>query len=158
MEGVQVIGENSDRQTGGSRVTHQRERFRSQQVVGNSLVQGRLAKRCNHTRNATTAKHVQDAMATHLTLRLLACTVTAAHLPARAGSHAGRGGWDGPSHPSARPNATLSLGGKRDVKRRSLPGGAGHVDRPSERFDTIGEADESRTAGRVGPARAVVTD
>jgi hypothetical protein len=40
MEGVQVIGENSDGQTGGSRVTHQRERFRSQQVVGNSLVQG----------------------------------------------------------------------------------------------------------------------
>ena len=50
------------------------------------------------------------------------------------------------------------LGGKRDVKRRSLPGGTGHVNRPPERFDAVGEAHESRTTGGVGPASAVVTD
>ena len=58
----------------------------------------------------------------------------------------------------ARTRRQARLGGKRDVKRRSLPGGAGHVECPPKRFDTIGEADESRTAGRVSPASAVVTD
>ncbi len=56
MEGVQVIGENSDRQTGGSRVTHQRERFRSQQVVGNSLYRAAWQNVATTPETPTTAK------------------------------------------------------------------------------------------------------
>jgi hypothetical protein len=49
------------------------------------------------------------AMATHLTLHRPACAVTVPHSPARVASHAGRGGWDGPSHPSARPERDVKL-------------------------------------------------
>lgn len=50
------------------------------------------------------------------------------------------------------------MDGKRDKQRLSLPDGAGHFDGPSERVDAVGEAYESGTACRIGPAAAIVAD
>src|SRR5205807_8269674 len=48
--------------------------------------------------------------------------------------------------------------GKLDEEGRSLAIGTHHFDRPPDRVDAVGETDESRTVGRIGPSHAVVAD
>jgi len=48
--------------------------------------------------------------------------------------------------------------GKPDQQRRSPLRRARHFDRPAGRVNGSGEADESGTTGRIGPAAAIVAD
>jgi hypothetical protein len=50
------------------------------------------------------------------------------------------------------------LDGKRDQERRPYSDRARHLDRPRERVNAVGEADEAGTAGWIGPSATVVTD
>jgi two-component system sensor histidine kinase KdpD len=56
------------------------------------------------------------------------------------------------------PAASALVDGQRDQQRGSLSAGAYHFDRPPERVNAVGEADESGTAPVIGPAAAVVVD
>ena len=53
---------------------------------------------------------------------------------------------------------SAGFGRQRDQQRRSLSAGARHLDRPPERVNAVGEADQPGTAAGIGPAAAVVTD
>jgi two-component system, OmpR family, sensor histidine kinase KdpD len=56
------------------------------------------------------------------------------------------------------PAASAFFDGERDQQRRSFSAGACHFDRPPERVNAVGEADESGTAAAIGPPAAVVAD
>jgi hypothetical protein len=66
---------------------------------------------------------------------------------------------DRPGTQHAEANARSALvDGKPDQQRRSGSDGARHFDRPAERVNAVGEANESGTAGGIGPAATIVAD